>query len=107
MLDKNARRILKYFVNNNTEHTVFTVSLNANLDNRKTDTYTLSKEALDDLLELHFIKITRQVDNTKFYKITNKGKMYSKKMLSNIFYKYFYPILTALISLLLSLWLKS
>ena len=106
-LDKNARKVLKYFVKHNTEQTTFTIALNANLKVKNNDTYTLAKEALDDLLELHFIKITKQENNNKFYKLTNKGRMYSKKMFSNIFYKYFYPILTALISLLLSLWLKS
>lgn len=103
LLDKNARKVLKYFIKTNTFQDIITIACNVNLTKIDSERYNLAESAINDLLEANCIIVKNENYNIISYKLTNTGKMYFKSYRENTFYKYWYPVITSLISLGLSL----
>lgn len=107
LLDKNARKVLKYFIKTNMPQDVITIACNVNLTNTDSKRYNLAETAINDLLESKCIVIKSENYNIISYKLTNTGKLYFKSYRENTFYKYWYPVITSLISLIVGLLIKS
>lgn len=101
MLDAPTRKVLKYFIKTNSPQSWDTIACNIKLDDDINKSILLIETALDNLVETNCIKSVKYG-----YKLTNFGRMYFKTIHNNFFYKYIYPILTASVSLILSLILK-
>lgn len=108
MIDKNSRKLLKYFIKNDNQHTQITLACNFKLCD--IDNYSAIGKSLKILSECNFIRISHKYNNCVVYSLTNSGRMYFKNKLTDNFKNYFYPIvvatITSTISLLLSLILK-
>ena len=102
MLDKNARKVLRYMIKVQAPQDEYTIAFNANLSDDPKELINLAEKALDYLLETGCVKSYISDLNTISYKLTNHGTMYFKKKA----FDYLYPIVTATISLILSLILK-
>ena len=102
MLDKTARKVLRYMIKVQTPQDKYTIACNANLSDNPEELVDLSERALDYLLEVGCVKSYISDLNTISYKLTNHGTMYFKKKA----FDFLYPIITATISLILSLILK-
>lgn len=103
LLDKNARKVLKYFIKTNTPQDVITIACNVNLTKVDSERYNLAESTINDLLETDCITAKTENYNIVSYKLTNTGKMYFKLYRENTFYKYWYPVITSSVSLGLSL----
>ena len=98
MLDKNAIKVLKYFIKTKDYQDKYTIACNVNLSVEDDKLVDLVEIAINDLVETNCIK------NTKWgYQLTSYGKNYFKTSFDNIFFKYIYPLITAGISFVLSL----
>lgn len=96
---KNSKKVLKYFNNYTTSRKALApsnVSLALNLD------YDEVCEIVTYLCEKELLKHY----NKHSYISTSKGKDYFKLSYSNFFFKYIYPVITALVSFVLSMLLK-
>lgn len=98
MLDKDSKTILKYFINNDTQYSELSMCMTIQFKD-------LDKMILifDNLLELGCIKIMYQDLSSRTCKLTNKGRTYFKKLKQERFNKYWFPILTSVISYILGL----
>lgn len=103
-LDKNSKKVLRYFIKTDSPQDKYTIACNVKFykidENKLVDT---ADKCIDILLECEYIKINKAVIGSSItYKLTNLGRHYFKISKENTFYKYWYPIITALISFVLS-----
>ena len=96
-MDKNAKRILKYFNKERIKTTSSVVASELNMDLDDVE------NSVNDLLEYEFLKICYSDMTYTMYTSTAKGFNYFKTNNKELFFKYLYPILTALISFVLGL----
>lgn len=97
-MDKLTKKVLKQFINQDKCYTPVTMC-----NNLKIDDINSIETCFEYLLELNFIKTEYYDLDTKIYSLTYLGKNYFKNSRSVKFEKYWFPILTAIISYLLSL----
>lgn len=102
MLDDNSKKILKYLINNATInnpkdiYTIFTIN---NLD------YKTAKHTLNYLIDKKLVELSNMTSDGKkiYYFPTNDGLMYFKSLRKDKFNKYWFPIITSVISYILGL----
>lgn len=103
-LDKFSKKVLKCFILNDKEYTINTIFNDLEL---KTDNeYNQLSKSLKVLLECKLIRYNTKYQSYKSYVLTNTGRHFFSTNRSNFFFKYLYPILLSVITLLLSLILK-
>ena len=98
MLDKNDKLILEQFLKDDKGYTDTTLAHFLQIDD-----LDLIDKAINNLLELQFIKIKHQDITYTSYVLTNKGKFYYKNQFNEKFDKYIFPIILSVISYLLGL----
>lgn len=98
MLDKNSKIVLKYFISNDVHYSELNMCMAIQFKD-------LDKMILifDNLLELGCIKIVYQDLSFRTCELTNKGRLYFKILKQERFKKYWFPILTSVISYILGL----
>lgn len=97
-MDKLTKKVLKHFIKQNKPYTISTMCSDLNISNR-----SCMQESFNTLLELKCVKIEYSDLDTISYSLTYIGKNYFKTSRSVKFEKYWFPILTAIVSYLLSL----
>lgn len=104
-LDKYSKKVLKYFISTDSPQDDFTIACNVKFKNvPDKDRLSLVKKCIDILKECNYIKIDKAVIGKNItYTLTNYGRHFFKISKENTFYKYWYPIITATISFVLSI----
>lgn len=102
MLEDYSKKILKYLINNATINNpidIFTIFTTNKLD------YKVAKNSLNYLINKKLVELSDKTSNGKkiFYFPTNDGVMYFKSLRKDKFNKYWFPIITSVISYILGL----
>ncbi len=103
MLDNNSKKILKYLINNATisnPKDIYTIIFKIdNLD------YKTIKYSLNYLIDKKLVELSDMTSDGKkiYYFPTNDGFMYFKSLRKDKFNKYWFPIITSVISYILGL----
>ena len=105
MLDRNARKVLKFFIKNDANQSWSSIAFKLNLTKSKNTDIDFIHKAIEDLLELELIKPVGY-NSEKVYKLTNKGKMYFKNSrydwIKSVLNGILFPIIVALITSLVT-----
>lgn len=113
MLDRNARKVLKFFIKNDTNQSWSSIAFKLNLTKSKNTDIDFIHKAIEDLLELGLIKPVGY-NSEKVYKLTNKGKMYFKtsrydwvkSVLNGILFPIIVALITSLVTTLTTIYLS-
>lgn len=103
-LDNFSKKVLKHFISNDKEYTINTIFNDLNL--KSDDEYDKLEKSLNILLECNLIRFRVNQLAYKSYLLTNAGRHFFSINRSNFFFKYLYPIVLSVTTLLLSLILK-
>ena len=114
MLDKNARKVLKYFIETNKNLYITDIETNLKLQTNLEKSSNLIQKAIDDLVETNCIKSSGYNIFGYVYKLTNHGKMYFKQnrrdwlkaILNGIVFPIIIALITALITTLTTIYLS-
>lgn len=100
MLDENSKKVLKYFIDNDTELDAMVIACNLKLE----DANDLDKvdKCLNILCECKYIKKSDSSLDSRTYVLTNNGRHYFDKKRNDNFYKFWYPIIVSVITSILS-----
>lgn len=115
MLDKNASKILKYFIKTKTCQNRFTIAQKIKFSKDKQETINLIEISIDDLLENKLIKKSGYNQDGYNYVLTSFGKTYFKNkrsdnlkmILNGIVFPLCVSFITALVTTLLTIYLSN
>lgn len=98
MLDELTKIVLKKFIETDKSYSCIEMALALNISEVEQ-----IETSFNTLLEIECIKIKYQNLSYTNYSLTNKGRTYFKTRKSEQFQKYWFPIITSVISYLLGL----
>lgn len=97
-LDSISCKVLKYFIKTNKELNVSEVMhYISKFKKSKLDSYTLAKITIETLIDIGYIKLSRQNGNDKFYILSSFGRLYFRNAVIAFFVNFIYPIIVTTI----------